>query len=92
MRKPKAAYVISEMSPSDPALFERYRALAPASIGKHRGRYLVHGSASGVIEGDQPAKMIVALEFLSIAAAKGWYESADYAEARAINKNALSDC
>ena len=46
-----AAYVISEIEPRDPVLFERYRALAPATIAKHGGRYLVRGGASEVIEG-----------------------------------------
>jgi uncharacterized protein (DUF1330 family) len=83
------AYVISEIEHRDPVLFERYRALAPATIAKHGGRYLVRGGASEVIEGGPPAKMIVVLEFPSMAAARGWYDSADYAEARAISKSAL---
>jgi uncharacterized protein (DUF1330 family) len=49
----------------------------------------VRGGASEVIEGGPPAKMIVVLEFPSMAAARGWYDSADYAEARAISKSAL---
>ena len=67
-----------------------YRALAPATIAKHGGRYLVRGGASEVIEGGPPAKMIVVMEFPSMTQAKGWYDFADYAEARAISKNALS--
>ena len=84
-----AAYVISEIEPRDPVLFERYRALAPASITKHQGRYLVRGGASEVVEGGPPAKMIVVLEFPTMAQAKAWYGSADYAEARALSKAAL---
>lgn len=84
-----AAYVISEIEPRDPVLFERYRALAPATIAKHGGRYLVRGGASEVIEGGPPAKMIVVLVFPSMTQAKGWYDSADYAEARGISKEAL---
>lgn len=83
------AYVISEIEPRDPVLFERYRALAPATIAKHQGRYLVRGGASEVMEGGPPAKMIVVLEFPSMAQAKAWYDSTDYAEARAISKDAL---
>ncbi|MGH6882453.1 DUF1330 domain-containing protein [Hypericibacter sp.] len=84
-----AAYVISEIEPRDPVLFERYRALAPATIAKHGGRYLVRGGASEVVEGGPPAKMIVVLEFPSMAQAKAWYDSADYAEPRKISKDAL---
>jgi uncharacterized protein (DUF1330 family) len=84
-----AAYVISEIEPRALVLFERYRALAPATIARYGGRYFVRGSASEMIEGGPPVKMIVVLEFPSMAQAEGWYESADYAEARAISKSAL---
>jgi uncharacterized protein (DUF1330 family) len=84
-----AAYVISEIEPRDPVLFERYRALAPAAIARHGGRYLVRGGASEVVEGGPPARMIVILEFPSMTQVKAWYGSADYAEARAISRKAL---
>jgi len=84
-----AAYVISEIEPLDHVWFDRYRALAPAAIAKRKGRYLVRAGASEVVEGGPPAKMIVVLEFPSMADVKAWYDSADYAEARAISKHAL---
>ena len=40
-----AAYVIVEVEPLDPELFEQYRALAHAAVMKHGGRYIVRGSA-----------------------------------------------
>jgi len=61
----------------------------PAAIAKHKGPYLVRGGASEVVEGGPPAKTIMVLEFPSMADAKAWYESADYAEARAIGRQAL---
>ena len=42
-----------------------------------------------MIEGGPLAKMIVVVEFPSMAQAKAWYGSADYAKARAISKDAL---
>jgi uncharacterized protein (DUF1330 family) len=50
-----AAYVISEIEPRDPTLFERYRALAPASIAKHQGRYLMRGTSERV-QGGPPQR------------------------------------
>ena len=70
-------------------LFERYRAPAPTAIAKHKDRYLVRAGASEVAEGGPSAKMIPVLEFPSTADAKACYDSADYAEARAITKQAL---
>jgi uncharacterized protein (DUF1330 family) len=66
MRKSTAAYVISEIEPRNPTLFERYRALAPASIAKHQGRYLVRGGTHETVEDEPLAKIIVILEFPSM--------------------------
>jgi uncharacterized protein (DUF1330 family) len=76
-----AAYVISEVEPRDAALMERYRVLAAASIARHGGRYLVRGGAAETIEGGPPVKTLVIVEFPSMARAREWYGSADYAEA-----------
>ncbi|HWA44663.1 MAG TPA: DUF1330 domain-containing protein [Hypericibacter adhaerens] len=84
-----AAYVISEIEPQNQALFDRYRALAPAAVAKYQGRYLVRGGTSELIEGGPPPKMLVVIEFPSVALAKAWFDSTDYAEARRIAKDAL---
>ena len=50
------AYVISEVEPRDAALFARYRALAPATIERYGGRYIVRGGEADVVEGGPPAR------------------------------------
>ena len=84
-----AAYVISEIEPRDTALYERYRALAPATIARYGGRYLVRGGEADVVEGGPPAKIIVILEFPSMARAREWYRSPEYAEALKVRAGAL---
>ena len=83
------AYVISEVEPRDVALFERYRALAPGTIERYGGRYIVRGGEADVVEGGPPVKTIVIVEFPSMARAREWYRSPEYAEALKLRAGAL---
>src|SRR5882757_8916048 len=84
------AYVISEVEPRDAALFERYRALAPVTIERYGGRYIVRGGEADVVEGGPPAKTIVIVEFPDMARAREWYRSPEYAEALKVRAGALT--
>ncbi|MDQ8726432.1 DUF1330 domain-containing protein [Bradyrhizobium sp. LHD-71] len=83
------AYVISEVEARDTVAFERYRRLAADSIVAHGGRYLVRGGAAETVEGGPPPKTLIVVEFPSIAQAREWYASADYAEALKVRGAAL---
>ena len=74
-----AAYVIGEIEVTDAALYEDYRKQVLATIEKHGGRFLVRGGAVEALEGGWSPKRLVLLEFPSMAKARGWYRSADYA-------------
>ena len=74
-----AAYIIATIEVTDPEKFEVYRGQVPGTIEKHGGRYLVRGGDATVVEGDQPARRTVVLEFDSLEKANGWYYSDDYA-------------
>ena len=74
-----AAYIIATIEVTDPEKFEVYRGQVPATIEKHGGKYLVRGGEVSVVEGDQPERRTVVLEFDSLEKAKGWYYSDDYA-------------
>lgn len=81
------AYIISEVVIEDRERGERYRELAAASIAAHGGRYVVRGAEAEVLEGvsdRRPEERVVVVEFASVDAAKRWYGSEEYAEARAI--------
>ena len=85
-----AAYVISEVERIlDQAAMERYRALASRSITAFGGRYLVRGGDAETMEGAPPARMIIVVEFPSMARAREWYASAEYAEALKERRTAL---
>lgn len=81
------AYVIAEVDVTDPETYKVYTALTPASIARHGGRFLVRGGPCETLEGDSP-KRIVVVEFDSVEAARRWYDSPDYTEARAIRERA----
>ena len=77
-----SAYIIAEVKVSDPQRYEAYKALSPGAIAAAGGRFIVRGGETQVLEGNwQPGRMVV-LEFKSMAAAKAFYESALYLEAR----------
>lgn len=84
-----AAYIVSELEVRDHELMESYRSLAARSIAQYGGRYLARGGTAELIEGSPPPRMIVIVEFPSMAAATEWYASPAYAEALKFRKDAL---
>ncbi len=79
-----AAYIIVDLEVTDPAGYEEYRALVPATIEKYGGRYLVRGGRYETLEGDWSPQRVVVLEFDSPERAKEWYDSAEYREPKAL--------
>jgi uncharacterized protein (DUF1330 family) len=84
-----AAYVISEVEPRDAVAMETYRTLAAQSIAQYDGRYLVRGGAAELVEGGPALKTLIVVEFPSMARAREWYASAEYAEALKVRRTAL---
>jgi len=84
------AYVILDITVSDPKLFEEYKQLAPETIAAYGGKYLARGGKVEALEGDWTPDRIVILEFDSINTAKAWMDSPEYREARAIRHQAAT--
>ena len=82
------AYVIFQGEITDSEDYEAYKLLAGASVEAHGGRYLVRGGKFIALEGEAPSSRTVILEFDSMKAASGWYESSDYAIAKQIRQRA----
>jgi uncharacterized protein (DUF1330 family) len=80
------AYVIASIDVHDPDGYEDYKALSTQAAAAHGGRFLVRGGAVDVLEGAQDKPRVVVLEFPDAAAARGWWDSPEYAEARAIRQ------
>ena len=76
-------YVIMDAEVTEPAGYEEFRRLAAAAIADHGGRYLVRGGALEALEGDWHSRLVL-LEFDSLEAALGFYNSDAYQAAREI--------
>jgi uncharacterized protein (DUF1330 family) len=83
-----SAYVLVDVEVTDAEQYDRYRPLAAASVEQYGGRYVVRGGASEVLEGDHVPHRLVVLEFPDADAARRWYHSPEYAEAKATRAGA----
>jgi uncharacterized protein (DUF1330 family) len=84
------AYLIVETDIHDPEEYERYKAASPAAVAAGGGRFVVRGGELAVLEGDWQPKRLVVLEFDDLAAAKRFYESADYQEVKKLRDGAAT--
>ncbi len=78
------AYVIAEIEVTDPAGFEEYRKVVPATIARYGGRYVVRGGAVVPLEGDWKPERLVVLEFPSLEQARRWYDREEYRAPQAM--------
>ena len=83
-----AAYVIADMTVTNPDVYAEYRRQVLATVTKHGGRFVVRGGAVEVVEGDWRPGRVVVLEFADMAAARAWYHSADYAPLAKLRQSA----
>jgi len=80
------AYVIVDIEIQDAETYERYKQLAPPTIAAHGGRYLVRGGATETLEGSWNPKRIAMLEFPTAEQARAWWNSPEYAAAKALRQ------
>lgn len=83
-----AAYVIADVTVTDPAIMEEYRKLVPATLAAYGGRFIVRGGAHQTVEGDWKPNRLVILEFPTLEQAKRWYDSEEYREPKAMRLRA----
>jgi uncharacterized protein (DUF1330 family) len=84
------AYVIVETEITDPEQYEQYKAASPAAVASGGGRFVVRGGELAVLEGEWHPTRLVVLEFPDLEAAKRWYESAPYQDARRLRDGAAN--
>jgi uncharacterized protein (DUF1330 family) len=82
------AYIVVEVSISDHEDYEEYKRLTPASIAAYDGRFIVRTTKTEPIEGGWQPERFVILEFPSKERAKEWWNSTEYAKAKAIRQRA----
>ena len=83
-----AAYVIVDIEVTDPATYQKYIEVAPATIEAYGGRYIARGGTAEKLEGDWEPRRVVILEFDSVERAKAWWASAEYEEPKRLRQSA----
>ena len=78
------AYLIAEVEVTDPAGYDEYRQLVPATVQQYGGRFIVRGGATETLEGDWQPQRVVVLEFPSLEQARRWYNSEEYRGPKAL--------
>ena len=80
------AFVIANITIVDPVRYEDYRRMVPATLVPFGGRFVARGGQTEVLEGDWRPSRLVLLEFPSVERARAWWNSPEYAEARALRQ------
>ena len=80
------AYVVTEIEVIDKDRYEAYKQMVAPSIAAYGGKFLVRGGATETLEGTWSPQRFVIVEFASRAQAKAWWDSPQYAEAKALRQ------
>ena len=84
------AYLIADVTISNEAQMKVYREWSSRAIKEHGAEVLVRGGRVEPLEGDWQPQRIVVLRFASLAAARAYYDSATYTQARQAREGAGS--
>ncbi|MFZ0971524.1 MAG: DUF1330 domain-containing protein [Solirubrobacteraceae bacterium] len=82
------AYVVAEIDIHDPEQYELYKQATPAAVEAGGGRFIARGGELAILEGDWQPKRLVLLEFPDLEAAKRFYASPSYQEAKRLREGA----
>ncbi|UCH52856.1 MAG: DUF1330 domain-containing protein [Pseudomonadota bacterium] len=72
------ALIIVDVRVTNPAKFDEYRKLVPATLEPYGGRFLARGGRVATLEGGWDPKRIVVIEFPSMERARAWWASEEY--------------
>jgi uncharacterized protein (DUF1330 family) len=81
-----AAYLIGEITVTDPVGYEEYRQLAPATVAQYGGQYLSRPGTVQHLEGGWTPERFVLLQFESVEALTMWWESPEYRPLRELRE------
>ena len=84
------AYVIAQLTVTDPEGFEAYRQAVQPVVEAHRGRFLVRGGPVSSLEGEPGRPRIIVLEFPDKSAAESFYNSPEYRAVQPLRLNSTT--
>ena len=82
------AYLIAEVDVTDTGAYEEYKKITPGAVAAYGGKFIVRGGAVDSKEGGWKPTRLVVVEFASMAQARKFYDSPEYAPALAIRLKA----
>lgn len=85
-----AAYImIDRLSVTDRDRFSAYPVAAQAAVQRYGGRYVLpHAAQIEALEGNWKPNRVILIEFSDVEEARQWWNSPEYAEAKAIHRQA----
>lgn len=83
------AYLVANLTVTDPALYAEYRGEVAPVVARFGGAFLVRGGEVHPVEGTPPDRVVV-IRFPDMAAARAFYDSADYAPLLALRLRAAT--
>jgi len=81
-----SAFIVVEVDVADKERYETYKQMVPPSLEAFGGKFLVPGGSVETLEGEWLPKRLVIVEFPSMAEARAWWGSEEYAEAKALRQ------
>jgi len=88
VKKMPYGYVVAQINVTDPETYKRYVAMVLPTIEHFGGAFLARGGRSESFEGEPPGQRNVIIRFPSYEAARNWYHSDLYADAKALRMSA----
>ena len=77
-------YILIDLEITDPEGFQEYVKLAGPSQKLYGAKILIAGATSEILEGDWHPHLLAVGEFESVEQAMRWYNSPEYAPAKAL--------
>lgn len=86
-----AGYILIDLEITDPAGFQEYLKLAAPTVKQYGGKVIIGGATSETLEGDWHPRLLSVGEFESVEQAMRWYNSEEYAPAKALRYKAANN-
>ncbi|MEY4693903.1 MAG: hypothetical protein RLZZ95_352 [Pseudomonadota bacterium] len=77
-----SGYIIANVQVTHPGQYEEYKKWSTLAMQAHHAEVCVRGGQVEVLEGDWSPERLVILKFPTFAAAKAFYETPEYRQAR----------
>ena len=78
------AYVIAQITVTDPDTFQEYMDRAPATISQYGGRHIARGAKTKTLQGEDNTTRNGLIQFESMEDAIAWFNSPEYQEIKKI--------